>query len=360
MVADTVAFFVGHGRRVFLDCEHFFDGYAARPRLRRAGAARPRSAPAPRSASCATPTAACCRWASAGSSPTCARRVDGPAGHPLPGRHRLRGGQLPGRRRGRRHPRAGHGERLRRARRQRRHVLADRQPGDQDGPAGRAGRVPARAAAGQPRHRRAGQHRPRRPPALRRRLGVRAQGGPARQRDQGEPRAVQPPRPGRRRQRHAHPGHRDGRPGLDRAQGPRARRGPRRAGRRDRPRGRPGEGAGGRRLVVRGGRRLVRAAAARRAARTPPTPLFELESYRTSVEHWGNGVVVSEATVKVHVDGERIISTAEGNGPVNALDNALRQALVSRYPQLAEVSRWPTTRCASSAGRAARARPRGC
>ena len=66
-----------------------------------------------------------------------------------------------------------------------------------------------------------------------------------------------------------------------------------------------------------------------------PQPLFELESYKTSVEHWGNGVVVSEATVKVHVDGERIISTAEGNGPVNALDNALRQALVGRYPHLA-------------------------
>ena len=42
--------------------------------------------------------------------------------------------------------------------------------------------------------------------------------------------------------------------------------------------------------------------------------------------------------MKVHLDGERIITTAEGNGPVNALDNALRQALVSRYPQLAEVS----------------------
>ncbi|MCZ2812588.1 citramalate synthase [Modestobacter sp. VKM Ac-2979] len=74
-----------------------------------------------------------------------------------------------------------------------------------------------------------------------------------------------------------------------------------------------------------------------------PAPLFELESYRTSVEHWGNGVVVSEATVKVHVpndDGttERVISTGEGNGPVNALDNALRQALVSRYPHLADVS----------------------
>ncbi|SDX67131.1 2-isopropylmalate synthase [Modestobacter sp. DSM 44400] len=74
-----------------------------------------------------------------------------------------------------------------------------------------------------------------------------------------------------------------------------------------------------------------------------PEPLFELESYRTSVEHWGNGVVVSEATVKVHLpngDGtaERIISTGEGNGPVNALDNALRQALVARYPHLAGVS----------------------
>src|SRR5918994_2197212 len=74
-----------------------------------------------------------------------------------------------------------------------------------------------------------------------------------------------------------------------------------------------------------------------------PEPLFELESYKTSVEHWGNGVVVSEATVKVHMIGpdgtrERVISTGEGNGPVNALDNALRQALVGRYPQLAGVS----------------------
>ncbi len=68
-----------------------------------------------------------------------------------------------------------------------------------------------------------------------------------------------------------------------------------------------------------------------------PSPLFELESYRISVEHRGNGVVVSEATVKVHVDGgERIIATAEGNGPVNALDEALRQALVDRYPELAD------------------------
>ena len=68
-----------------------------------------------------------------------------------------------------------------------------------------------------------------------------------------------------------------------------------------------------------------------------PAPLFELESYRTSVEHWGNGFVVSEATVKAHVDGDRVIATAEGNGPVNALDHALRLALSQRYPQLAGI-----------------------
>ena len=82
-----------------------------------------------------------------------------------------------------------------------------------------------------------------------------------------QPGALQPPRPGRRRQRHADPGDRDGRPGVDRAQGPRAGRRPGRPGRRHRPRRRPGQGAGGRRLVVRGRGRLVRAAAARPAAR---------------------------------------------------------------------------------------------
>jgi 2-isopropylmalate synthase len=69
-----------------------------------------------------------------------------------------------------------------------------------------------------------------------------------------------------------------------------------------------------------------------------PQPIFRLESYRTSVEHRSDGEVVSEATVKVHVEGERIIRTAEGNGPVNALDTALREALLGCYPQLAQVS----------------------
>jgi 2-isopropylmalate synthase len=44
-----------------------------------------------------------------------------------------------------------------------------------------------------------------------------------------------------------------------------------------------------------------------------------------------------EATIKIHVGGERIISTAEGNGPVNAMDAALRQAIVSQYPHLADI-----------------------
>jgi len=62
---------------------------------------------------------------------------------------------------------------------------------------------------------------------------------------------------------------------------------------------------------------------------------FTLESYRVLVEHREDGAVVSEATVKMRVRGERVISTAEGNGPVNALDQALRVALLRHYPELA-------------------------
>ncbi|MCW2545035.1 MAG: 2-isopropylmalate synthase/homocitrate synthase family protein, partial [Frankiales bacterium] len=61
---------------------------------------------------------------------------------------------------------------------------------------------------------------------------------------------------------------------------------------------------------------------------------FELESWRVIVEHV-DAKVVSEATVKLAAGGARIIATAEGNGPVNALDNALRQALIELYPALA-------------------------
>jgi len=61
---------------------------------------------------------------------------------------------------------------------------------------------------------------------------------------------------------------------------------------------------------------------------------FELESFRVIVDKRETGKIVSEATIKIHTGGERIISTAEGNGPVNALDLALRGALAKAYPDL--------------------------
>jgi 2-isopropylmalate synthase len=64
---------------------------------------------------------------------------------------------------------------------------------------------------------------------------------------------------------------------------------------------------------------------------------FVLESYRVILDHHLDGTVVSEATVKVRVAGERVIATAEGNGPVHALDAALRRALVPHLPWLDEV-----------------------
>ena len=64
---------------------------------------------------------------------------------------------------------------------------------------------------------------------------------------------------------------------------------------------------------------------------------FSLESHRVITELREDGSFVTEATVKVIVGDDRVIATAEGNGPVNALDAALRQAVGPVYPQLAQV-----------------------
>jgi 2-isopropylmalate synthase len=68
---------------------------------------------------------------------------------------------------------------------------------------------------------------------------------------------------------------------------------------------------------------------------------FEVESFRVITDDddpfTAPGGVTTEATIKVHVGGERVIATSEGNGPVNALDTALRAALGNRYPALASV-----------------------
>jgi 2-isopropylmalate synthase len=57
---------------------------------------------------------------------------------------------------------------------------------------------------------------------------------------------------------------------------------------------------------------------------------FTLESFRTIVERRKDGRVVAEATVTVWVDDERLIGTGEGNGPVDALDQAFRAAVAGR------------------------------
>ncbi|HSA49497.1 MAG TPA: citramalate synthase [Yinghuangia sp.] len=62
---------------------------------------------------------------------------------------------------------------------------------------------------------------------------------------------------------------------------------------------------------------------------------FTLESWRAISEQRGDGEQVNEATVKLHAKGERIVATGEGNGPVNALDRALRLALERIFPELA-------------------------
>ncbi|SDQ74920.1 citramalate synthase [Quadrisphaera sp. DSM 44207] len=64
---------------------------------------------------------------------------------------------------------------------------------------------------------------------------------------------------------------------------------------------------------------------------------FEVESWRALTEHGRGSGPTSEATVKLVAGGARVVCTGEGNGPVNALDAALRQALLPIYPELAEL-----------------------
>jgi 2-isopropylmalate synthase len=68
---------------------------------------------------------------------------------------------------------------------------------------------------------------------------------------------------------------------------------------------------------------------------------FTLQKFRVLDERrWdakGRLVTVSEATVKLSVGEESVMTVAEGNGPVNALDSALRQALLKHYPSVMEI-----------------------
>jgi 2-isopropylmalate synthase len=66
-------------------------------------------------------------------------------------------------------------------------------------------------------------------------------------------------------------------------------------------------------------------------------PLFTLEAWRVLVEKREDGKVQTEATIKIWVKGERYLATAEGNGPVHALDAALRSAIGEQYPHLRDI-----------------------
>ncbi len=66
-------------------------------------------------------------------------------------------------------------------------------------------------------------------------------------------------------------------------------------------------------------------------------PPFDLVDFLVTVEHRSGRGLFAEAMVKVKVDGEVLHTAAEGDGPVDALDIALRKALGGHYPQLAEM-----------------------
>lgn len=65
--------------------------------------------------------------------------------------------------------------------------------------------------------------------------------------------------------------------------------------------------------------------------------LFDLEGFRVTVEKRDDGRLISEATVKLKLKGKIVHTVAEGNGPVNALDKALRKALKQEYPELSQM-----------------------
>jgi 2-isopropylmalate synthase len=79
---------------------------------------------------------------------------------------------------------------------------------------------------------------------------------------------------------------------------------------------------------------------ARKALGTLPE-FFDVESYRTSVERRhnvrGEQITVTEAVVKIRIDGELLMSVAEGNGPVNALDLAMRKDLGKYSAQIEDL-----------------------
>ena len=261
MVADSVRFLREHDLRVFLDAEHFFDGYRRNPDFALSVLAAAEEAGAEALVLCDT---------NGGSlpddvGPGRGRRAgahERTARHPLPQRCRLRGGQLAGGGAGRRHPGAGLHQRVRRAGGQHRPLGRNPEPvAEAQHPHHPGGSTGAADPGGAP-HRRAGQHRAEPPTALRRELRLRPQGRPACQCRGAQRRSLRACRAQPRGQRD--PGRRvgDGRALDPGHEGGRARARARRRG--HRPRARRAQAAGARGLPLRGGGRLPGTVAAAR------------------------------------------------------------------------------------------------
>ena len=335
MIADSVAFCREQGKRVVFDAEHFFDGYRDDPgyaiecaarRGRRGGRERhplrhQRRQPARLR-----------RRGDRGRRRRARRWSRGRDPHPQ--RRRVRGRQLARRGRGRRPARPGNGQRLRRALRQRQPRLDPAGAAAEDGLRGRH-----RGAAGEPDPdralpRRALQRDPRSPT----RPTSAATPSPTRRgcTPPGSPPTPAPSSTSSRR-RSATPA-----TSSPRSSPARRRSAPRPSGPGSRStRRRPARAVA--RLKEREHRGYHYEAAPasfelllRREAGSYK-PLFELESFRVTTEKRADGKVETEATIKVKVDGERYLRVAEGNGPVNALDRALRGAIVDRHPHLADI-----------------------
>lgn len=65
--------------------------------------------------------------------------------------------------------------------------------------------------------------------------------------------------------------------------------------------------------------------------------VFTVESFKVLLEKHGEADIMTEATVKLNVRGQTVHTVAEGNGPVNALDNALRKALEAFFPDISQM-----------------------
>ena len=334
MIAESVAFLVEARKRVVYDAEHFFDGYRDDPGYALDCLRAAAGAGAETVALCDTNGSSLPPQVAEATAAVLARRGGpGPRGHPLPQRRRVRGGQHAGRRRGRRPPGPGHDERGGGAHGQRQPRLDHRQPAAEDGPP-RAGR----RAAGAPHRGRALRRRAAQPPTqpgpgLRRARRLRPQGRPARRRRARRQRDLRARRPGlvgNTREllvselagRHT-VAERAAAAGLDVDDD---------ASRRVIERVKALEHGGYQFEAADGSFELLL-----RRESGDYEPLFRLESWRVIVEQRADGKVETEATIKIWVDGERFVRTAEGNGPVNALDAALRDAIGEIHPHLKDI-----------------------